>query len=507
MVNPGKVLKRRSSKRQSLHDKHKIEKKVREHQRKVRRDAKRNPNKYKKRDPGIPNSWPFKQQLIMQQEAAREAQRQADVASREAKIRERQLARQAEAALAAASKQTARQRREARRRKAAFAPLHDVLADADVVLIVLDARDPAACRSPALEQALLECGKLPILVLNKSDLVPRESINGWISYLSEQLPTIAFSCGRETKATDSQSAVPPKRARPGRKDKVTKKRQQLAIPPAVDTGNNAADQSSEPVGIESLTAVFHARREALKLDEASVLAVGIIGFERCGKRSLLKAVTSSKLEGVTWLERPAALAPMSGGGGMNDVMLRRCPAEHVPQPELIVEAILERCVRRSLLRHFAAADYEKASDFLAGFALAHNLPAPRPIGHSSFVDARAAAMGFIRYVTAGKMSFCTLAPTPDASTRSALPVGLLSKAWRKPNAPVASADSTVLHVELACGEPDEIDLEEPEEELMDEVDGSDADDVVGEEDEDEEDEDEGKEDEEGEEDEDEGEED
>ena len=42
MVNPGKIVKGRKSKRQTLHNKHKIERKVREHHRKERRDAKRN---------------------------------------------------------------------------------------------------------------------------------------------------------------------------------------------------------------------------------------------------------------------------------------------------------------------------------------------------------------------------------------------------------------------------------------------------------------------------------
>ena len=43
---------------------------MREHLRKQRRDERRNPNaKRKKRDPGIPNSWPFKQQLLAEQEA------------------------------------------------------------------------------------------------------------------------------------------------------------------------------------------------------------------------------------------------------------------------------------------------------------------------------------------------------------------------------------------------------------------------------------------------------
>lgn len=67
MVNPGKIVKGRKSKRQTLHNKHKIERKVREHHRKERRDAKRNPQMHrKKKDPGIPNSWPFKQQMIQQ---------------------------------------------------------------------------------------------------------------------------------------------------------------------------------------------------------------------------------------------------------------------------------------------------------------------------------------------------------------------------------------------------------------------------------------------------------
>ena len=45
-----------------------------------RRDQKRNPKKFRKRDPGIPNSWPFKQQLLMQQEAQREAAKQQMIA-------------------------------------------------------------------------------------------------------------------------------------------------------------------------------------------------------------------------------------------------------------------------------------------------------------------------------------------------------------------------------------------------------------------------------------------
>ena len=103
-------------------------------------------------------------------------------------------ARQADQALQAAARMTSQQRRELKRKKASFAPLHDVLADADVVLIALDARDPSACRSAALEQRLLECGKLPVLALTKCDLVPRACVDGWIAELGARLPTLAFRC-------------------------------------------------------------------------------------------------------------------------------------------------------------------------------------------------------------------------------------------------------------------------------------------------------------------------
>ncbi|KAG2173906.1 hypothetical protein INT44_000019 [Umbelopsis vinacea] len=60
------VPKKRMSKRMSCAKRYKNEKRAKEHNRKLKRDAKKNPhhsNKSKK-DPGIPNSWPFKEQLL-----------------------------------------------------------------------------------------------------------------------------------------------------------------------------------------------------------------------------------------------------------------------------------------------------------------------------------------------------------------------------------------------------------------------------------------------------------
>ena len=111
-MNAGKVLKARKSKRQPLKLKHKIERKVREHHRKERKDMRKNPAKYKKKDPGIPNSWPFKLQLLQEQEAQRETARVAKETARVARIKAKAQERAQEASLQAAMRQTAQGRRD-----------------------------------------------------------------------------------------------------------------------------------------------------------------------------------------------------------------------------------------------------------------------------------------------------------------------------------------------------------------------------------------------------------
>jgi len=59
-------------------------------------------------------------------------------------------------------------------RKVYMKELKEVIEESDVILQVLDARDPLSCRSKELESQILSHrdGKKIILVLNKIDLVP-----------------------------------------------------------------------------------------------------------------------------------------------------------------------------------------------------------------------------------------------------------------------------------------------------------------------------------------------
>lgn len=93
----------------------------------------------------------------------------------------------------------------------------------DVVLEVLDARDPLGCRCVQVEQAILDSGsnKKLILLLNKigeavsvtcfrgdvhlqwrlflADLVPKDVVQSWLKHLRNEFPTVAFKASTQTQ--------------------------------------------------------------------------------------------------------------------------------------------------------------------------------------------------------------------------------------------------------------------------------------------------------------------
>ena len=65
------------------------------------------------------------------------------------------------------------------------------LSEADVILQVLDARDPHGFRVESVEK--LKSNKKVVLILNKVDLVPKETVNGWYNYLKSSFAVIPFA--------------------------------------------------------------------------------------------------------------------------------------------------------------------------------------------------------------------------------------------------------------------------------------------------------------------------
>lgn len=69
----------------------------------------------------------------------------------------------------------------------------NAVARADIVLEVVDARDPPAFRIKEIEKRLSEMGKRVIIVINKADLVPKNILEKWKKVFEKRYPTIFVS--------------------------------------------------------------------------------------------------------------------------------------------------------------------------------------------------------------------------------------------------------------------------------------------------------------------------
>jgi nuclear GTP-binding protein len=149
-----------------------------------------------------------------------------------------------------------------------------VVEQADVVLYVLDARDPEGTRSREVERAVMAAasgGKRLILVVNKIDLIPPKVLRDWLAYLRRYFPTLPLR--------------------------------------AAGAAPNAHTFNHRELTVQTTSAALF---RALKSFAASrnlkrAISVGVIGYPNVGKSSVINAL----------------LSRLSGRGGNSS---RACPA-------------------------------------------------------------------------------------------------------------------------------------------------------------------------------------
>uniref|UniRef100_A0A672T0E9 Guanine nucleotide-binding protein-like 3-like protein n=1 Tax=Sinocyclocheilus grahami TaxID=75366 RepID=A0A672T0E9_SINGR len=368
-----------------------------------------------KKDPGIPNVRSFKdhskrqaelrkQRLEEQQERQRLSRekemmkrRSLDSFQKDIQLRQKEF-EQREVQMQDLEKHVNFETENSR--KAYCREFKKVIEAADVILEVLDARDPLGCRCPQVEQAVVQSGtnKKIVLVLNKIDLVSKEIVEKWIKYLRNEFPTVAFKSSTQQQNKNlKRSRVP-----------VTQATQELL-------------ESSACVGADCLMKLLgnYCRNQDIK----TAITVGVVGFPNVGKSSLINSLKRSRAcnvgatPGVTkclqevhldkhikLLDCPGIVMATSTSDAA--MILRNCvKIEQLVDPVPPVEAILRRCNKAQIMGHYGIPDFQTAHDFLALLARRQG-----KLKKGGLPDTDKAAKSVLMDWTGGRISYFTHPP-------------------------------------------------------------------------------------------------
>ncbi|GAK63230.1 GTPase; Nog2p [Moesziomyces antarcticus] len=162
--------------------------------------------------------------------------------------------------------------------KAYMRELRKVVDNADVLLEVVDARDPLGCRSLETERMLLRAGKKVVLILNKIDLVPKSNVEAWLRYLRHDFPTLAFKASTQSQRTHlSQGASAVNYTKAG----------------AASSSSDAISSGSEAVGAGAVLQLIKNYSRSLNLKTS--IAVGVFGAPNVGKSSLINSLKRARV--------------------------------------------------------------------------------------------------------------------------------------------------------------------------------------------------------------------
>lgn len=433
------VKKKGKSKRITLKDKYKIQRRVVETNRKRKKQAKRDfkagivRHDKTKKDPGIPNSWPFKQELLQEIKRSRDQQRQLVEQRKQQRkeglrdLREHQekggSARTVEELINQASKdqlefqakgggqqETERERKDNTvqagqvSRRAYLRELKKVVDTADVLLQVLDARDPIGSRiNSSVENTILSrADKKMVLVLNKIDLVPKTVVSDWLTVLRNSHPAIAVKASKEMTESSINS-------------------------------KEDHESSASSVGMEGLLQLLknYARTGGVsdkKSKNKTTIVVGIIGYPNVGKSSIINALKRTRAVGVSpkpgfttamqevLLDRNVRLLD-SPGVVFDDrsALLGNCiNADSMDDPIPAVEALLKRCNPASLVMTYKIPAFppDNVMMFLALVARSYGR-----VLKGGIPDKVSAARAVLKDWNAGKIPYYT--PPPVTQKRKA----------------------------------------------------------------------------------------
>ncbi|KAL4950428.1 NUC091 domain-containing protein [Aspergillus filifer] len=215
--------------------------------------------------------------------------------------------------------------------------LYKVIDSSDVVIHVIDARDPEGTRCRGIEKYIREEAphKHLIFVLNKCDLVPTGVAAAWVRALSKDYPTLAFHASI----------------------------------------NNSFGKGSLIQLLRQFSSLHSDRKQ---------ISVGFIGYPNTGKSSIINTLRKKKVctvapipgetkvwQYITLMKRIylidcPGVVPPSQTDTPEDILLRGVVrVENVENPEQYIPAILKRVQPRHLERTYGIKETSDSIEFLS----------------------------------------------------------------------------------------------------------------------------------------------
>uniref|UniRef100_G3PKJ0 Nucleolar GTP-binding protein 2 n=1 Tax=Gasterosteus aculeatus aculeatus TaxID=481459 RepID=G3PKJ0_GASAC len=223
--------------------------------------------------------------------------------------------------------------------KRIWGELYKVIDSSDVIIQVLDARDPMGTRSKSIENYMKKekSWKHLIFVLNKCDLIPAWVTKRWVALLSQEYPTLAF----HASLTNS-------------------------------FGKGSLIQLLRQFG-------------KLHTDKKQI-SVGFIGYPNVGKSSVINTLRSKKVcnvaplagETKVWqyitlmrriflIDCPGVVYPSEDSE--SDIVLKGVvQVEKIKNPEEHIEAVLERAKPEYIQKTYRIPSWNSAENFLEKLA-------------------------------------------------------------------------------------------------------------------------------------------
>ncbi|KAI4160438.1 MAG: hypothetical protein LQ342_005762 [Letrouitia transgressa] len=218
--------------------------------------------------------------------------------------------------------------------------LYKVIDSSDVVIHVLDARDPLGTRCRSVEKYLKEEAphKHLIFVMNKCDLVPTSIAASWVRALSKEYPTLAFHAS------------------------IT----------------NSFGKGSLIQLLRQFSSLHSSRKQ---------ISVGFIGYPNTGKSSIINTLRKKKVckvgpipgetrvwQYITLMKRIylidcPGVVPPNQNDSEEDILLRGVVrVENVENPHVYVPAVLQKAKVRHIERTYGVSGFGSSADFLEQLA-------------------------------------------------------------------------------------------------------------------------------------------